>query len=333
MSNKDKIDFVIMWVDSNDPKWQAEKAKYTPSSNTDSSIRRYRDWDNLQYWFRGVEKYAPWVNNIYFVTCGHIPKWLNTNHPKLKVVKHSDFMPKEYLPTFSANPIELNLHRIKGLSENFVFFNDDFFIINPVKPTTFFKKGLPCDSACMCAYVPGGSSDVVGGLFSNDMKIINEHFSFRKTVMKNFFKWFNTKNGKYLYNNLVFSAYDKFIGIHFLHLPASFQKSTYKELWKKEYQVLNQTSLNKFRCSDDVNQWLIKYWQICKGNFIPRNVNWGKYYEYNMGYDVLEKTIMGKKYKTTCINDTVSDDEFEQAKNITNKIFEKKFPNKSEFER
>ena len=129
-----KIDFVIMWVDPNDPKWQKEKAKYCPDQDTDGSERRYRDWDNLKYWFRAVEQNAPWVNKIYFVTEGHIPKWLNLKHPKLKIVKHADFIPKKYLPTFSANPIEMNLFRIKGLSEHFVFFNDDFFLVNKTDP-------------------------------------------------------------------------------------------------------------------------------------------------------------------------------------------------------
>lgn len=329
----EKIDFVVMWVDPNDPEWQAEKSKYAVRKNADSSFRRYRDWDNLRYWFRGIEKYAPWVNKIYFVTYGHVPMWLNVNHPKLKIVKHSDFIPKKYLPTFSANPIEMNLHRIKGLSENFVFFNDDFFLINPTKATDFFKNNLPCDSACMCVYIHGGSTDVVEGLFSNDMKIINDHFSPRQSLKKDFLKWFNFKNGKYLYNNIIFAVYDKFVGIHFLHLPASFKKSTYKEVWNEEFKKLDETCRNKFRSHDDVNQWLIKYWQNCKGEFAPRNVNWGKYYDYNMGYAELNKLFGSKKYKAICINDTVADDEFENAKNITNRLFERKFPSKSEFEK
>jgi len=116
------IDFVMIWVDGNDPEWQKEKAKYDGSVvTTANSEVRYRDWDNLQYWFRAVEKYAPWVNKIHFVTWGHIPKWLDTTNPKLNIVKHSDFIPEEYLPTFSSHTIELNLHRIEGLAEIFQF--------------------------------------------------------------------------------------------------------------------------------------------------------------------------------------------------------------------
>ncbi|MFQ7768319.1 MAG: hypothetical protein ACLRIL_08645 [Fusicatenibacter saccharivorans] len=95
----------------------------------DNSTSRYRDWDILKYWFRGVEKFAPWVNQIHFVTYGHVPDWLNEKHSKLHIVKHEDFIPQEFRPTFSSHPIEWNFHRIEWLTENFVYFNDDMFLI------------------------------------------------------------------------------------------------------------------------------------------------------------------------------------------------------------
>ena len=86
--NKKPIDFVIMWVDSTDPEWIAKREKYISGVQDDVRVRRYRNWDNLRYWFRGVEKYAPWVNRVFFITCGQIPDWLNVDHPKLRLVKH-----------------------------------------------------------------------------------------------------------------------------------------------------------------------------------------------------------------------------------------------------
>ena len=74
---------------------------------------------------------------------GHVPKWLNTAHEKIQIVKHEDFMAPAYLPTFNINSIELNLHRIKGLSEHFVFFNDDMFLIDFVRPEDFSKTDFP----------------------------------------------------------------------------------------------------------------------------------------------------------------------------------------------
>ncbi len=65
------IDFVIAWVDGSDPEWQKERDKYRGAAG-ESAENLYRDWDNVPYWFRGVEKFAPWVNKIHFVTCGHL---------------------------------------------------------------------------------------------------------------------------------------------------------------------------------------------------------------------------------------------------------------------
>lgn len=136
----DKIDFVLPWVDGSDSAWIKQRNEYLGIKNDQTQDSRFRDWENLQYWFRGVEKFAPWVNHIYFVTWGHIPSWLNTDHPKLTVVKHEDYIPKQYLPTFSSHPIELNMHRIRGLSEQFVYFNDDTFIINKNGTGRLFQK-------------------------------------------------------------------------------------------------------------------------------------------------------------------------------------------------
>lgn len=158
-----QIDFVIAWVDGGDPAWQRERDRYgkmgekTAVEETgereksgvacDTRDVRYRDWDCLRFWFRSVEQNAPWVHKIYFVTWGHVPKWLNGNHPKLEIVRHEDYIPGEFLPTFNSHTIELNFHRIPGLSEQFVYFNDDMFLLQQVSPGQFFrdrKAGLTC---------------------------------------------------------------------------------------------------------------------------------------------------------------------------------------------
>ena len=139
----ERIDFVIPWVDGCDTKWKELRNKFAGTNPEDSADYRFRDWENLKYLFRWIEKFTPWVNNIFFITCGQYPSWLNINHPKLKFIKHDDYIPHEYLPTFNANTIELNLHRINELSEHFVYFNDDMFIIDYMKRTDFFECWLP----------------------------------------------------------------------------------------------------------------------------------------------------------------------------------------------
>ena len=140
----EKIDFVLTWVDGTDPKWIAEKRKYEKqiieSSEEANAECRYRpETEMLRYWFRGVEKFAPWVNKIHFVTCGQKPYWLNGNHKKLNLVNHNDYIPSQYLPTFSSNVIELNLHRLPNLKEQFVLFNDDMYLLQPIRESFYFR--------------------------------------------------------------------------------------------------------------------------------------------------------------------------------------------------
>ena len=105
IAEKDSIDFVVLWVDGNDPQWQAKKQKYSPHHVGDQSAARYRDWETLKYWFRGVAKYAPWVKTVHFVTDGQIPPWLNVDNPRIHTVTHADFMPESALPVFNSSAI------------------------------------------------------------------------------------------------------------------------------------------------------------------------------------------------------------------------------------
>ena len=147
------IDFVVTWVDGSDEDWIAQKNKYLVknTASVDVRKRRYRDWNIFMYWFRGVEKYAPWVNHVYLVTSGHYPKWLDLTNPKLSLITHDVIFDEKYLPTFNNCAIELLMHKIPGLSEHFVYFNDDLFLTAPTEPSDFFKNGMPRDTVGFAA--------------------------------------------------------------------------------------------------------------------------------------------------------------------------------------
>jgi hypothetical protein len=325
------IDFVIAWVDGDDKEWQKSKNRYLGIED-ESTSSLYRDWDNLQYWFRAVEKYTPWVNKIHFVTCGHLPKWLNIQHTKLNIVKHFDYMPKEYLPTFNSHAIELNLHRIEGLEEQFVYFNDDTFIMDYMQPTDFFKKGLPCDSAIMSALVPLIPKDPFFHYYINNLSIINHQFSKRKVLNKNLGKWFSLKYGKLLLKNIYYAPIGGFFGFYNFHMPTSFLKSIFKEVWEKEPEVLDATSLNKFRTVYDVNQYVFSYWQFATGKFFPRRTNYGRFFILGEYEQDLFKVMSSKKYKMICINDSKSEINFNEKKEAIKKQFNQLLPDKSTFE-
>lgn len=325
-----KIDFVVPWVDGSDSEWLAERQKYSNKIIQND----YRDWGLFKYWFRSIEKYAPWVNKVYFITYGHLPTWLNINHPKLVIVNHKDYIPEEYLPTFSANCIELNLHRIQGLSEHFVYFNDDTYLCNMTKPRDFFVDGLPTDTAIINPVAPA-RYDTICNMMVNNIGIINDNFNKKKVMLRDFWKWFNVKYGKLNLLNLIFLPWGNWPGLLQQHLPSSLLKSSYEELWNEHYDILNNASLNHVRnFKVDVNQWLIKEWQIAKGNFSPTNIKRGKYFLVKNYCDAenVVKYMNKNKPKMVCVNDHVEGLEIEKIIEYLQSEFDKKFPSKSKFE-
>lgn len=326
---REEIDFVIPWVDGNDPAWRLEKSKWDPNYDPESVIR-FRDWDNLQYWFRAVEQFTPWVRKIHFVTFGHLPKFLNENHPKLHVVRHSDYLPQEVLPTFSCNPLEINLHRISGLAEHFVYFNDDMFILKKLRPEFFFKNGLPCDRAIFNTLIPNGES--LFNLRANNMALVNRNFSKKKCLVQNFCKYFSLKYGTDLYRNVALVPWGQFTGFYDDHLPIAHTKTLVEEVWNKEHDVLENTTTHKFRQQDDVTNWAFRYWRYAKGDFVPCK-NRGRFMEISeSSMKDIERVIVNQEESMVCLNDSDPNLDFENLKIRLVKIFDKLLPNKSSFE-
>ncbi len=328
------IDFVIIWVDGNDPLWQKEKAQYDESKITVANSEvRYRDWDNLQYWFRGVDKFAPWVNKIHFVTWGHIPNWLDTTNPKLSIVRHKDYIPEKYLPTFSSHTIELNLHRIEGLAEQFVYFNDDTFITAPVKPEDFFKDGKPCDTVAQdCIFFGKDSAGFYNGA---NTTVINANFNKKECIKKNPEIWFNPKNSlRNLIRTTLLLPWPWFPGFYYQHVATSFLKSNFIEVWEKEYDVLDETCSHRFRKNTDVNQWVVKFWQMAKGEVAVRRDDFAYCYHVKEGnFERLCKDIPSGKRKMLCINDTSKTIDFDTKVKRVKEAFNKLLPETSTFEK
>lgn len=329
----DKIDFIIAWVDESDCNWKKQKDRY--SSENDMLLEsdpRFRDWDNLQYWFRAVEKYAPWVHKIHFVTWGHVPDWLDTSNPKINIVKHEDFIPEEYLPTFNSHTIELNLHRINGLTKQFVYFNDDMFLNRETKPSDFFINDLPVDILGLDCIAFGKNS---AGIFhANDVGIINDNFDFYSTFKKNRRKWLSYKYGVKVCFRTIFLLHKMFFtGFFNQHVTNSYLKSTFEEVWEKEHDILDTTCKCKFREMTNVNQWLMKYWQLASGNFMPRRKSFGQYLAVKNDITNIKKVLGSEKISVVCINDTMETEDFEKRKEELKLIFEKKLPKKSAFEK
>lgn len=126
------IDAVYTWVDGSDPEHiRLRREFFTPtySKYKGNSAKRWGNHDELRYSLRSLLMFAPWVRLVHIVTNGQVPPWLDLSNPRVRLVTHEQiYRWPEHLPTFNSVSIESHLHRIPGLSEMFVYFNDDTFL-------------------------------------------------------------------------------------------------------------------------------------------------------------------------------------------------------------
>jgi len=331
MNYIDSIDFVVPWVDDKDPVWLEKKSRYTGTEVKEGNTEvRYRDWDTLKYWFRGVEKFAPWVRNVYFVTDDQKPDWLNIEHPKLRWVKHTDYIPQEYLPTFSCQAIEWNLHRIEGLSDNFVFFNDDVFLIDKVKPEDFFVNGKPCDLPLLGPLYPTG---FFSHILFNNTELLNRHFSLKESIRKNPMKWIKNQPISGLIKLLLYGRKDLIPYSGTYHIQTSFNKKTFSILWEKEGDLIDEVCRNRLRTKQDITSYCVRDWQLFSGEFYPKKIIGKSFHTATMDYSNEAINYLNKqKGKVICLNDSEDEINFEEHKRIIIEAFEKLFPEKSSFE-
>lgn len=327
------IDFVVTWVDMNDPEWQKDFMKYSGKGNTSRngvSTARFRDYGFLRYWFRGVEKFAPWVRKIHFVTCGQKPEWLDESHPKLHLVNHKDYIPEQFLPTFNSGVIEYYLHKIPDLAEHFVHFNDDSFIIKTISPERFFRNGLPCDIAAFL-YNPSWSQWYK--TLQNNIEIINRHFDKKEVMTRDYDKWFCPDYGSKARWNYLLKHYSKFITLRTPHNAQPYLKKSIEEVWEIAWKELTETSANKFRTAEDYTQELFRTWQICKGNFEPYNTYRDtKMFPLLIRSKQAVKAIFNQSYSLVCLNDNAHIRHYAQVMGKLRDAFEHILPEKSGFE-
>ena len=292
----------------------------------------------FKYWFRAIEKNAPWFNKVYLVTCGQYPKWLNLDNPKLVLVKHSDYIPQQYLPTFNSRCIELNFGRIKELSEHFVYFNDDMYINAPVSRDYYFKKGLPVDfnietRSMMTKFHPKQFFGINLSLYCN-VAVLNYHFD-RRTVVRNAFtKWYGFHLGfKNLLTSVRLFKSKIFHGFLNRHTEQPYLKSTFAEIWEKEPVMLDKTC-TRFRIAESLTPYFAREWQLASNNFSPCKHR-GKIYNITeRSFDEMMNNLQEGRDSSLCLNDTpkCSPEFYNEASVEIQQAMEKRYPQKSSFE-
>ncbi|MER7823149.1 Stealth CR1 domain-containing protein [Streptomyces sp. NPDC096097] len=176
------VDAVITWVDAADPAWRRRRDRAARAaahgtgrdSGVDLADNRYRDRGELRYCLRSIAAYAPWIRHIHLVTDDQTPAWLDTDHPRVTVVDHRELLADPDAPeVFNSHAIESRLHRIPGLAEHFVYFNDDILLGRPQRPQDYFlPSGLPKVFHDRRAVDPGGRAG--DDVFTSSQKVTRQ---------------------------------------------------------------------------------------------------------------------------------------------------------------
>lgn len=299
------IDVVIPWVDNTDPIWRDKAKQYIDLTDLDGE--RFRDYDTIKYAIRSVEYNMPWVHQIFLVTAGQKPSWF-VESPKIKIINHDEFIPHEFLPTFSSIVITIFMHLIPEISEKFIVLNDDTFVVNSTKVSDYFRDGLPNDFYIERPTYPLFLNDYY---VFNSLYAINQAFSKRDNLTKNLTKKFNFKYG--LINNtisLFLSVFRPYLGFYSAHSAQPYLKTSFEECWRLFYDELHQAASHPTRNRLDVTDWLIRYYQLASSKFQASNPRKHKYFELGLMDDnSFKDALYNKKYLDICINDaSIKDD-------------------------
>ncbi|MBR5300289.1 MAG: hypothetical protein IKU36_08590 [Bacteroidales bacterium] len=292
------MDAVITYVDGNDPVWKQDYEKYT---NVPVMQKRFRDWGTLKYLLRGIEKKMPFIRNVYLVVShpSQVPAWADKEN--LKIVLHKDIIPEEFLPTFNCNPIEMNLHRIPGLDEEYLYFNDDMFPVGDCRPTDFFRDG----KAVIGYYRHLFASNMYKKICRNSDRLARHALGLKPSA-------FFTRPQ---------------------HICSPMLKSVCDEVYDTVNAQIRETSATRTRTENNLNQYLFLDYMNYKGLVINEKIS-NKHFSVSVASpESLRKFLQNPTRNLVCINDVhLSEKRYDALRGAILEAFESVFPDKSRFE-
>ena len=312
------IDIVVTYVDDNET-WREQfaywknreigKKQADPSNRQAFGEERIRDWGTFKYWFRGIEKNCPWVNKVFLVVQdeSQVPKWLNKNHPKLRIVYHKEFIPNEILPVYNVVPILMYLSNIKDLGEYYVISDDDEFFLNPIKEEMYLRDNKPVhkDNRIPFEYYSGEQLKTSDNVF---FRILNNNLKLESKYMKEPVKY------------------------GFYHLPDVRKKSFNQKILKENYdEILNSYKTSKFRHPSNISATIFSdLLKVCNIVYIDNTL-----YD-DCSYCCLKSNVnfdLYKDKKIVCFNDTELLDNYNETKKKLVEFLDRKLPDKCSYEK
>ena len=291
------MDVVITYVNGLDPVWQSDYEKFT---NQPVLEKRFRDWGTLRYLFRGIAENMPFIRKVHLVVSheSQVPEWVNRE--EVNIVLHKDIIPAEYLPVFNSNPIEMHLHCIKGLDEEYLYFNDDLFPLQRCEESDFFKDGK-----CFL-----GMSH---HLFVWDM--------FKKIC----------RNSDHLARKAL-GLKPRLCFLRPQHICTPMFKSECEALYHKVKDEI-RSRITRVRSEINITQYLFLDYIYLKGRLINRRLSKK---HFSVGISSISKITDFIKHPTrklVCINDVqLSETRYVTLRRALHEAFEERFPNRSKYE-
>lgn len=291
----DLIDVVIPWLNPTD-KWFNEYKNYCE----DEDPCRIRDLQTMQPTLKGIIKNMPWVNHIWLIVYDEEQlenlDWPELKNEKIRIVYHRDIIPKDFLPNFNSCITSMFLHKIDGISENVIYFNDDMIINKFIAADNYFHNGK-----------------------SVHQKSIRE----RKTAGKHINMWGYITESTHDLLKIITKGKD--YSIQNYHMPNPLKIGMYKFLWKKYGTELLATCKNaKIRQKHsislvDLAYWLEEIYDLCEYKNIYETVR--KKFLVLTDETTKDEIINAKNnYDMVCLND--SEDLIKNANVVTQNISE-----------
>ncbi|MBQ5843552.1 MAG: hypothetical protein IIW52_01670 [Alistipes sp.] len=292
------MDIVITYVNGLDPEWQKDYERYT---NTPILEKRFRDWGTLKYLFRGIAKNMPFIRKVHLIVSqeSQVPEWIDRN--QVNIVLHKDIIPAEYLPTFNCNPIEMHLHRIEGLDEEYLYFNDDIFPLKPCKATDFFRNGRGVLGMSYHLFV----ADMFKRICHNSNKVARKALGLKQSL---FF-------------------------LRPQHVCTPMLKSECAELYSKVEPEIRE-SISRVRAGNNLNQYLFLDYMYLKGKIIRERLSKKHFSVGIVSANKLRQFIEKPTHTLTCVNDVqLSEERYNELRETLLSAFERALPEKSKFEK
>lgn len=311
------VDVVYTWVDSADPEWQERHREAVRASAgedlnaTARSASRFASRDELRHSLRSVAAYASWVRRIHVVTDGQVPDWLDTSHPKIRLVAHKDIFPDpSVLPTFNSHAIESCLHRIPGLAEHYLYLNDDVFLAGPARPERFFTP------AGQARYFPSMVPVDDSPVSSEDIPIVAAF-----------------KNGR--------TALERQFGRRPLtrlrHTPHPQRRDVLLDIEEALAEEVTRTRASHFRTPSDVSlaSQLHAHWGEATGRAVCSDIGYEFVHLGDPDADaVIDRLLTRGDVEAFCLNETdVPDDALELVQARLSHVLDTMLPLRSPFER